>query len=104
MASSGRQGKQQDPLLLSFRSPRGMAAQGAFSPPSDPVPPAAPGWRWRRSKDGMAQQHPLERIHLAPLRRLSDSLERLVETQLWVRVMIGPFPSPAGWLFPACCS
>jgi hypothetical protein len=37
----------------------------------------------------MAQQHPLEQIHLAPLRRLSDSLEHLVETQLWARVLIG---------------
>lgn len=37
----------------------------------------------------MAQQHPLERLDLAPLRRLSDSLEHLIESQLWARVMIG---------------
>jgi Na+/H+-dicarboxylate symporter len=33
--------------------------------------------------------HPLEQIHLTPLRRLSDSLERLVATHLWARVLIG---------------
>ena len=37
----------------------------------------------------MANEHPLEQIDLAPLRRLSHSLERLVETQLWARVMLG---------------
>jgi Na+/H+-dicarboxylate symporter len=37
----------------------------------------------------MPKPDPVERIELAPLRRLSESLEQLVETQLWVRVMIG---------------
>ena len=37
----------------------------------------------------MADKHPLEQIHLAPLRRLSDTLEHLVETQLWARVLLG---------------
>lgn len=33
--------------------------------------------------------HPLEQIDLAPLRRLSGSLQHLVETQLWARVLAG---------------
>jgi Na+/H+-dicarboxylate symporter len=33
--------------------------------------------------------HPLENIHLEPLRRLTGTLERLVQTQLWARVLIG---------------
>jgi len=33
--------------------------------------------------------HPLEQINLEPLRRLSGTLERLVETQLWARVLVG---------------
>lgn len=37
----------------------------------------------------MVPTHPLELIDLAPLRRLSHSLEHLVETQLWARVLIG---------------
>jgi Na+/H+-dicarboxylate symporter len=37
----------------------------------------------------MTEQHPLEQIHLAPLRRLSHSLQHLVDTQLWARVLIG---------------
>ncbi len=32
---------------------------------------------------------PIELLDLAPLRRLSSSLERLVSTQLWARVMVG---------------
>jgi len=34
-------------------------------------------------------QHPLERLELAPLRRLSGTLQHLVETQLWARVLVG---------------
>jgi Na+/H+-dicarboxylate symporter len=34
-------------------------------------------------------EHPLEQIDVAPLRRLTGPLERLVETQLWARVLIG---------------
>ncbi|MBW2424226.1 MAG: dicarboxylate/amino acid:cation symporter [Deltaproteobacteria bacterium] len=37
----------------------------------------------------MAQQHPLEQLSLAPLRRLSGHLEHLVQTHLWARVLIG---------------
>jgi len=37
----------------------------------------------------MARKHPLEQLELASLQRLSGSLERLVETQLWARVLIG---------------
>ncbi|MGH0035442.1 MAG: dicarboxylate/amino acid:cation symporter [Myxococcota bacterium] len=37
----------------------------------------------------MARNHPLEQLDLAPLRRLSGSLQDLVETQLWARVLIG---------------
>ena len=33
--------------------------------------------------------HPLEQLDLAPLRRLSHSLDRLVASQLWVRVLVG---------------
>lgn len=33
--------------------------------------------------------HPLEELDLASLRRLSGSLQRLVETQLWARVLVG---------------
>lgn len=36
----------------------------------------------------MPPAHPLEQLDLSPLRRLSSSLEHLVETQLWVRVVI----------------
>jgi Na+/H+-dicarboxylate symporter len=33
--------------------------------------------------------HPLESIELEPLRRLSDTLQRLVENRLWLQVLIG---------------
>jgi Na+/H+-dicarboxylate symporter len=33
--------------------------------------------------------HPIERIHLSSLRRLSGSLHRLVDRRLWARVLIG---------------
>ena len=42
--------------------------------------------------------HPLEQIELAPLRRLSGTLQSLVETQLWARVVIGlVLGVGAGW-------
>ncbi len=37
----------------------------------------------------MARPHPLELIRLTSLRRLSGSLEHLVETHLWARVLVG---------------
>ena len=37
----------------------------------------------------MTQPHPLEQIELAPLRRLSGTLEHLIQTQLWARVLVG---------------
>ena len=37
----------------------------------------------------MSQPHPLEQLDLAPLRRLSSSLQRLVEKHLWARVLVG---------------
>ena len=37
----------------------------------------------------MPSPHPLAQLDLAPLRRLSDALEHLVETQLWARVLVG---------------
>ena len=37
----------------------------------------------------MAQPDPVERLNLTPLRRLVTSLERLVETHLWARVLLG---------------
>lgn len=37
----------------------------------------------------MPEPHPLEQLDLAPLRRLSGTLEHLVETQLWARVLVG---------------
>ncbi len=37
----------------------------------------------------MDERHPIEQIQLAPLRRLSSSLDHLIATQLWARVLIG---------------
>lgn len=37
----------------------------------------------------MSQPDPIQRLRLAPLRRLVTNLERLVETHLWARVLIG---------------
>jgi len=36
----------------------------------------------------MSEPHPLEQLQLAPLRRLSGTLQRLVDTQLWARVVL----------------
>lgn len=58
----------------------------------------------------MGTGHPLEQLDLAPLRRLSGTLEHLVETQLWFRVVIalvagvaaGAALGPsAGWVDPS---
>ena len=33
--------------------------------------------------------HPIEQLHLEPLRRLTRSLEQLIAGRLWLKVMIG---------------
>lgn len=36
----------------------------------------------------MPNPHPIEQLDLTPLRRLSGSLEHLIETQVWARVLV----------------
>lgn len=58
----------------------------------------------------MPPPHPLEQIDIAPLRRLTGSLQHLVESQLWARVLVGlvagigvgaALGPSAGWVDPA---